>query len=138
MYKEYDNLIIETTYQNTEEVNSYNLAEQAFLTFYGGDIQTTTAMKNRHYKRLLGYNTPARSYNLSFIDLSVLEEFAYMEVKVGDTIELNEPALGVNQEKVRVTSINYKLRDASKTQLGVSLIAEEQNILQKLLLKMAK
>ena len=67
-----------------------------------------------------------------------MEDFAYLDIKIGDTIEINEPSLGINQERVRITSINYTLRDAAQTKLGVALITEEQDILQKLLLNLSK
>ena len=138
LFAKYDTYVIETTYQNTEELNSYNLAEQAYLTFYGGVVPSGQVARAKHYQRYLGFNTPTRSFNLSFVDLSVLEDFAYLDIKIGDTIEINEPSLGINQERVRITSINYTLRDAAQTKLGVALITEEQDILQKLLLNLSK
>lgn len=104
--------------------------------FYKGIDKTVSDKRKELYESKLGYSTPNRVYNLSFIDLSYLSDYIYLGVQIGDKIELYEPQLGIEGQEVVITQIDYDLRDANNTQLGIKLITEDIELLQKLLLNL--
>lgn len=120
LYNRYEQYTIEGYYENSDELDSYGLMEQSKFIFD----------QNKY---------PTINYSLSVIDLSVLEDYRFLDIAVGDKIVIDDKKLyksyNPNEPKYLIISgIQYTLRDASATTLTVAKADEEMKLLQKLLL----
>ena len=124
LYRQYAQFIYEQTYENSDELDSLNLYNQAISYFED-------------------YNKPSASYTVDTLDLGALEPISLPRVKVGynirvynDYLNLNDEALNniqfTNNELI-ITSISYDLRSSQKVSIGVEQITQYQTILQKLI-----
>ena len=122
LYSKFEDFLIEGYYQNSDEVNSIDLAEQALL-----------------IKQQMIY--PKITYNVGIIDLSSLENYKYLKIQIGDKIKIDDTNLFLEynpnyQEYVSVTGIHYQLREPDNTQLEISKQDEDNRLIQKLFLNL--
>ena len=129
LYSDYGQYIYESTYSNTDELDSYGLYEQAIHNF-----------------ELI--KKPAATYNLSMIDLNMLEEVDIPNIQLDAKIRVYESKLNLNDNElnsvqytnneVTITGISYTLRNPG----DVSLTIEKKNttdiLLEKLLLSVRR
>lgn len=124
LYREYAQFIYEQNYENSDELDSLNLYNQA-VSYYED------------------YNKPSASYTVETLDLGALEPISLPRVKVGynirvynDYLNLNDNALNniqfTNNELI-IASIDYELRNSQKVSMSVEQITQYQTILQKLI-----
>ena len=122
LYQSYENYIIEGYYENTEEITSSGLLEQALTIF-----------------NLSKY--PKINYGVSMIDISALENYEYIDINIWDKILIQEenPRLYktyfTEGKYLEVFEISYDLRRPESTQLTVSQEDQIKRILQKILFK---
>ena len=122
LYSKFEDFLIEGYYQNSDEVNSIDLAEQALL-----------------IKQQMIY--PRITYNVGIIDLSSLENYKYLKIQIGDKIKIDDTNLFLEynpnyQEYVSVTGIHYQLREPDNTQLEINKQDEDNRLIQKLFLNL--
>lgn len=122
LYSKFEDFLIEGYYQNSDEVNSIDLAEQALL-----------------IKQQMIY--PKITYNVGIIDLSSLENYKYLKIQIGDKIKIDDTNLFLEynpnyQEYVSVTGIHYQLREPDNTQLEINKQDEDNRLIQKLFLNL--
>lgn len=122
LYKDYENYIIEGYYENTEEITSTGLLEQA-LTIFG----------------LSKY--PKITYGVSIIDISSLQDYEYIEIDIWDKILIQEAESRLyktyieDAKYLEVFEISMSLRKPEETKLTVSQEDQIKRILQKILFK---
>lgn len=120
LYNRYELYTIEGYYENSDELDSYGLMEQSKFIFD----------QNKY---------PTINYDLSIIDLSVLEDFKFLDINIGDKIIIDDKEIykNYNLEEPKyliITGISYVLRDPSQTTLTIAKPEEELKLMQKLLL----
>lgn len=122
LYKNYENYIVEGYYENTEEITSNGLLEQALTIF-----------------NLSKY--PKINYGVNMIDISSLQDYEYIDINIWDKILIQEenPRLYktyfTEDKYLEVFEISYDLRRPEGTQLTVSQEDQIKRILQKILFK---
>ena len=134
LYTKYGHVIYENKYENTAELDSISLYNQA-VAYYQD------------------YCRPQASYSISVIDLTSLECINTPRLRVGskiqiynDALNLNETYLDINNNKIVplnnlqyttndliVTSIQYKLRTPSEVSINVEQVSAYKSLLQKLI-----
>lgn len=121
LYNDYKNFLFEGYYENTEEIDSFGLLEQALI--------------NSEKFRI-----PKIVYNTSIIDLSALQNYNYLNVKVGDKIIIAEPSdrlyrsyIDEDNKELLIANITYDLRNMGSTSLTVERDNETKILIQKLL-----
>ena len=129
LYRLYGNFIYEGKYENSDEMDSVSLYNQATI----------------YYK---DYKQPSASYSTSILDLSVLEAIDIPRLSIGSKIKVYNKELNLNegnsdQEPLNiiqytnndliVTSLSFDLRKSADVTIGVEKIASYQSILQKLI-----
>lgn len=120
-YKTYERYIIESYYENTDELTSEGLLEQALVVF------------NR-------YKYPRIDFGVSVIDITALQDYTYIDLSIGDLILIQEENDRLyksyapeNTKYLQVSQINYDLRRPESTALTVAQDDETKKILQKLM-----
>lgn len=121
LYKDYEQYISEGRYENSDEITSEGLLEQALLAF--------EAIKY-----------PKVTYSMSIIDLSALDNYKYLKIRVGDKIKIQEPVdrLYISYQPettkfLQITEINHNLRQPESTSIAVYQDDETTKILQYIL-----
>lgn len=121
LYKDYERFLIEGYYENSDEINSEGLLEQALLAF-----------ETIKYPRI--------EYNVSIIDLSDLDDFKYLKLRVGDKILISETEDRLYKsyqteftKYLQISEISYDLRNMDDTKLKVAQDDETIKILQYIL-----
>lgn len=124
LYKNYKNFIYEGYYENSDESDSKGLLEQALL----------SSDK---------FSTPNIQYTTSVIDLSAIENYQFLDIKVNDKILIAEPSdrlyKSYKDEETKyliISQIDYNLRDIGSTSITVSEDDEKDRILQNILKKL--
>ncbi len=125
--------------------NLYNIKGGITARFYGRfnayifegnytneDVLTSFELLNEAYKRFQYIAKSTQQFNLTMIDLAMLESYEYLSVAIGDKIEIEEPQLNIKQ-RLQVNSIDYDLRDIGNTKLGIDVKHNTVDILSKLL-----
>ena len=123
LYANYGDFIYETTYENTEELDSIGLYNQTV-------------------KNFALYNKPAASYSMTTIDLNCLEQISIPNVVVGAKIRVYNELLNLKDGEnnnlqytnndLTITAINRKLRSSD----DVSFTVEKTNRINKLVEKL--
>lgn len=121
-YNEYENFVIERYFENSDEITSEGLLEQALLAF-----------------ALTKY--PRVDYGVSIIDMAALADWKFLNLNVGDKIKISpehEDRLYLSYQDeatkyLQVSQISYNLRQPESTSLTIAQDDETQNILQKIL-----
>ena len=111
-------------YENSDEINSYDLAEQAMV-----------------IRNSMVY--PKISYDLTVIDLSSIEDYQFMNFKVGDKIKIENKEMFLEYNHLLdnflvIAGIKYNLRNLGDTQLIINKDNEDEYLLQKLFLGLLK
>lgn len=121
LYKDYEQYISEGRYENSDEITSDGLMEQALLAF-----------------ETIKY--PKITYSMSIIDLSALENYKFLRIKVGDKILIQEEEdrlyLSYQNEDTKylqITEITHDLRKPESTSISVNQDDETTKILQYIL-----
>lgn len=121
LYKDYEQYISEGRYENSDEITSDGLMEQALLAF-----------------ETIKY--PKITYSMSIIDLSALDNYKFLRIKVGDKILIQEESdrlyLSYQTEDTKylqITEITHDLRKPESTSIGVTQDDETTKILQYIL-----
>lgn len=121
LYKSYEPYLIENYYDNSDELNSEGLMEQALLAF-----------EKIKYPRI--------QYGISMIDLSDLENYRYLTVNVGDKILIGEAEDRLyksyqpeSTKYLQIFQIQFNLRQPESTSLTVQQDDETTKILQYIL-----
>ena len=123
LYANYGDFIYESTYENTDELDSIGLYNQTVNNF---------AL----------YNKPAASYSMTTIDLNCLEQISIPNVVVGAKIRVYNELLNLKDGEnnnlqytnndLTITAINRKLRSSD----DVSFTVEKTNRINKLVEKL--
>ena len=134
-YKAYAPYIYEAKYENSDEIASISLFNQA----------------TRYYE---DYNRPKGTYSMAILDVSMLEKIGIPRLTVGSKIKVYVPELNLNESvydengeiqehytdiqyktnnDLIVSSINYDLRKPLETTVSVEQITPYSIILQKLI-----
>lgn len=123
LYTNYGDFIYESTYENTDELDSVGLYNQTVNNF---------AL----------YNKPAASYSMTTIDLNCLEQISIPNVVVGAKIRVYNELLNLKDGEnnnlqytnndLTITAINRKLRSSD----DVSFTVEKTNRINKLVEKL--
>lgn len=123
LYANYGDFIYETTYENTDELDSVGLYNQTVNNF---------AL----------YNKPAASYSMTTIDLNCLEQISIPNATVGSKIRVYNELLDLKDGKnnnlqytnndLTITAISRKLRSSD----DVSFTVEKTNRINKLVEKL--
>ena len=121
LYKNYKNYIFEGFYENSDEITSEGLLEQALLA------------EDK-------FKIPNIQYSTSVLDLSALQNYEFLDIKVNDHILIAEAQdrlyKSYTEEETKyltISEINYNLRDIGSTSITVSIDDEKNRILQKIL-----
>ena len=124
LYIDYGQYIYEQKYENTDELNSVNLYNQAAIYFED-------------------YNKPSANYSVDVLDLGSLEPIALPRLKVGYCIRIYNDYLNLNDNELNniqftnneliITTLSYDLRKPQKVSIGVEQVTQYQTILQKLI-----
>ena len=124
IYTTYDSYIYEQSYENTDELDSVSLYNQA-VAYYED------------------YNKPSANYTAEVLDLGALEPIALPRLKVGYRIRVYNDYLNLNDDdenniqftnnELIITNISYDLRKCQKVSIGVEQVTQYQSILQKLI-----
>jgi hypothetical protein len=121
LYKDYEQYISEGRYENSDEITTDGLMEQALLAF-----------------ETIKY--PKITYSMSIIDLSALDDYKFLRIRVGDKIKIQEEFdrlyLSYQNEDtnyLQITEISHNLRSPESTSIGVSQDDETTKILQYIL-----
>ena len=124
IYNTYKQFIYEQKYENSDEIDSVNLYNQAII--YYAD-----------------YNKPSASYTVETLDLGALEPIALPRLQVGYCIRVYNDYLNLNDQAVNtiqyanneliITNISYTLRESQKVSIGVEQTTQYKTILQKLI-----
>ena len=130
LYRLFHAYIYEATYENTDELNSTNLFNQAVIYFED-------------------YNKPNADYSISVLDIGMLDVVDIPRLSVGSKIKIYNKELNLNEysnssteslnniqftnNDLIVTSLNYALRNPSEVSINVEKITSYQSILQKLI-----
>lgn len=124
-YLVFGQYIYESSYENTDELDSVGLYNQAVQNF-------------------VLYNKPQASYSLTTIDLNCLQQIAVPNIAVGNKIRIyNEPLdlvdgkvnnLQYTDNEVIITAISRNLRSNDDVQLTVTKINKIDILVQKLLI----
>lgn len=117
--------IYESSYENTDELDSVGLYNQAVQNF---------AL----------YNKPQASYSLTTIDLECLQQIAVPNVTVGSKVRIYNAPLDLDDDKVNnlqytnneviITAISRNLRSNDDVQLTVTKTNKIDTLVQKLLI----
>lgn len=123
LYSNFEDYLIEGYYENSDEVNSIDLAEQALL-----------------IKQQMTY--PTITYNVGIIDLSDLENYKFLKIQIGDKIKIDDKDLFLEynpnyQEYITITGIDYTLREPENTKLEINKQDEDNRLIQKLFLNLS-
>ena len=128
IYQDYGQFIYEAQYENTDELDSIALYNQAVVYFEEQKL-------------------PNANYSISVLDLGVLEAIGMPRLRTGSKIavyneKLNlldnqEANIGYGNNELVVTALSYNLRNAAKVSVTVEQVDTYQSILAKLL-KQAK
>ena len=124
LFKKFSPYLIEGYYENSDEINSYDLAEQALV-----------------IRNSMVY--PKISYDLTVIDLSSIEDYQFMNFKVGDKIKIENKEMFLEYNHLLdnflvIAGIKYNLRNLGDTQLIINKDNEDEYLLQKLFLGLLK
>lgn len=121
LYKDYEQYVIEGYYENSEELDSTGLMDQALLAF-----------ETIKYPRI--------DYGVSIIDLSDIENYEFMAIDVGDKVlisELEDRLYKSYQPEstkyLQISEISYDLRRPEGTSITVRQDDETTKILQYIL-----
>ena len=125
IYEKYGNYIIESSYENTDELDSVSLYNQAITYF-------------QEQKR------PKASYNLEVISNEALDLIGLPNLRINSKIRIYEPSINLNDNNLDsisynnneliVTGINYELRNPDILSLSVEQLNNYQKLLEKLLI----
>ena len=123
LYKEYENFIVEGYYENSDEIDSNGLLNQALIAFEK-------------------FKYPKIDYGISVIDLSSLDNYKYLNINVGDKIAIGETEdrlyksyqiLTEDNKYLQILSINYDLRKPEGTQITVTQASFQDDPIKKIL-----
>ena len=121
LYKDYESYLIEGYYENSDEITSEGLLEQALVSFES-------------------IKYPKINYDVSVIDLSDLEDYKYLKLNVGDKILIAEKEDRLyksyqpeSTKFLQISDISYNLREMENTKLTVKQDDETTKILQYIL-----
>lgn len=129
LYNKYSNFIYEAVYENSEELDSISLYNQAIAYFED-------------------YHHPKSNYSIDIINLDDLEQIGPPNLKVNSRIRVYNNDLNLTeseneQDKLNnisyttndliVTSLDYELRKSAVMSVSVENTIQHQNILQKLI-----
>lgn len=133
VYTNYSSVVYEATYENTDELDSISLYNQAVSYF------------ETYYK-------PKSSYSIEVLNLEELEQIGTPNLKVNSRIRVYNEDLNLDEgtsynndentklnnisytnNELLVTSINYELRKSAAISITVEQIIQYQSILQKLI-----
>lgn len=124
-YSAFGQYIYESSYENTDELDSVGLYNQAVQNF---------AL----------YNKPQASYSLTTIDLNCLQQIAVPNITVGSKIRIYNEPLDLDDGKVNniqytnneviITAISRNLRSNDDVQLTVTKTNKIDTLVQKLLI----
>ncbi len=119
LYRNYEQYLIEGYYENSDELTSEGLLEQALINF---EINQYPQIK----------------YNLSVIDLSALENYKFLNINIGDKIAIVDPLNRLYKnyqgaDYLDIREISYNLRQPEGTSLTVSQDDETKKIIQYIL-----
>lgn len=129
LYTNYGDFIYETTYENTDELDSVGLYNQTVNNF---------AL----------YNKPAASYSMTVIDLNCLEQISIPNATVGSKIrvynellnlkdgENNNNNLQYTDNNLTITAISRKLRSADDVSFTVQKTNRINKLVEKLLINL--
>ena len=115
--RDYGEYLYEGFYENTIEVNSWNLLLQAL-------------------KTIKYHQTPSEEYSLTYIDGSQILGKEIELIKVGDYIKIRSEKLGLvesESNEIQVTAISRSLRDFSNIQLTVNQTRRTDSIIENLI-----
>ena len=121
----YEDYLIEGYYEDSESVNSIELMQQAFL------------IGNQVFY-------PKVTYDIGIIDLSQLNDYQFLNIYVGDKIQLDDSlSLWYNPRYVynniqylEIEEIDYDLRNPQNTKLIFDKQNQEDRLIQKLFLNL--
>ena len=134
LYKDYSQFIYEATYENSDEVESISLYNQAISYFED-------------------YHHPKSSYSVEVLNLEELEQIGTPNLKVNTRIRIYNEDLGLDEgvigegdistdklnnisytnNELLITALSYDLRKSAAVSITVEKIVQHQNILQKLI-----
>lgn len=133
LYTNYSQFIYEATYENSDELNSVSLYNQAITYF-----------ENYHH--------PKSTYSVEIINLDDLEQIGTPNLKINSRIRIYNEDLGLKEgitydggagtelnnisyttNELLITGLDYELRKSSVASITVERIIQHQNILQKLI-----
>ena len=133
LYTNYSQFIYESTYENTDELDSVSLYNQAISYFES-------------------YHHPKSDYSVDVINLDDLEQIGIPNLKVNSRIRIYNEDLGLDEgtsydgkagtklnnisyttNELLITGLNYSLRNSATASITVERIIQHQNILQKLI-----
>lgn len=129
LYASCGDFIYETTYENTDELDSVGLYNQTINNF---------AL----------YNKPSASYSLSVVDMNCLEQIGIPNVTVGSRIKVyndllnlvdgNANNLQFTNNDLIITAISRKLRSLDDISLTVEKTNKINKLVEKLLINIKK
>lgn len=127
LYRDYGDYLFEGYYENSDEVSSLGLLAQALA-----------AMET--------YKYPKINFNTSIIDMSAIEDFQFLTIKVGDKVLISEPTdrmyksyeLSPTNKYLDISSISYDLRQPDSGSLTVSRYDQTKILVEKLLASLTK
>lgn len=121
LYNDYKNYLFEGYYDNNDEIDTFGLLEQGLI--------------NSEKFRI-----PKIVFNTSVIDLSALDNYRYLDIKVGDKIIIAEPEDRLyksysNEENkyLLISEIAFNLRQMESTSITVERDNSTKILVQKLL-----
>lgn len=120
LLNKYGNYFYENSYENTDELDSVSLYNQAVSYFY--DI-----------------NKPTANYNLQVLDLSALDLVGMPDLDVGNTIQVCDKRLRspvdytLIKDNLIITGLKFDLRKPSSVSVDVEHYVPYQRILSKLI-----
>lgn len=133
LYTNYSSFIYEATYENSDELNSVSLFNQA-----------TAYFENYHH--------PKSSYSVEILNLDDLEQIGVPNLKVNSRIRIYNDTLGLNEgssydgtegtelnnisyttNELLITGLSYELRKSAAVSITVEQIVQHQILLQKLI-----
>ena len=120
-YKDYEEYIYEGYYDNSEELDSNGLLEQALVAF---DIA----------------KYPILTYGTTVIDMSAIQGFEFLKINVGDNILIQEDSdrlyktyKGETTKYLQISQISFNLRQPESTTLTIAQDDETKNLLQRII-----
>lgn len=124
LFRLFGTYLIEGYYENTDELNSIDLAEQAKI-----------IKENMIYPKI--------TYDIGVIDLSSFEDYQFLHIMVGHKIKIENKEMFLEYNKkldeyLTIAGIEYDLRNPANTKLIINKEDEDSRLIQKLFLGLLK